>query len=202
MDKSDIVYLYGAGGHAKVITDILMSKGITVKEVYDDNPNLKELDGIPIVHEGSYQSPLIVSIGNNIIRKKIVDRIHNIKYEKAIASTAIISHSVCVGEGSVVMQGAIIQSSTKIGKHAIINTGARVDHDCNISDFTHIAPGAILCGNVEIGEGSLIGAGATIIPGKKIGKWSVIGAGSTVIKDIPDNVVAIGSPCRIIKYIE
>jgi acetyltransferase-like isoleucine patch superfamily enzyme len=93
------------------------------------------------------------------------------------------------------MQGAIIQSSVKIGKHSIINTRASIDHDCVIQDYVHIAPGVILCGNVQIGEG----AGTTIMQGIRVGKWSVIGAGSVVLKDIPDHVTAVGSPCKIIK---
>ena len=68
-----------------------------------------------------------------------------------------------------------------------------------IEDFVHIAPGCNLCGAVEIAEGTLIGAGSVIIPGVKIGKWSVIGAGSVVVNDIPDNVTAVGNPCRVIK---
>ena len=100
------------------------------------------------------------------------------------------------------MQGAIIQSCASIGKHCIINTGASVDHDCKIEDFVHVSPHATLCGDVNVGEGTWIGAGATIIQGKKIGKWSVIGAGSVVVNDIPDNVLAFGNPCKVIKYLD
>ncbi len=55
---------------------------------------------------------------------------------------------------------------------------------------------------IEIGDGTWIGGGTTINPGVKIGKNSVIGAGSVVTKDIPDNVVAVGNPCRVIREIE
>lgn len=199
MNNPSSIYLYGAGGHAKVIIDILKSIGVSVKGIYDDNPGLKEVCTIPVIHTNSYQSPLIISIGNNNIRKKIVEKLQHVEYIKAVDSRTIISKSVEIEEGTVVMQGVIIQSCTIIGRHAIINTGAKIDHDCIIEDFVHIAPGSILCGNVSIGEGSFVGAGTTIIPGIKVGKWSIIGAGSTVIEDIPDNVVAVGSPCRIIK---
>ena len=47
---------------------------------------------------------------------------------------------------------------------------------------------------VHIGENVWIGAGTIIVPGVTIGKNSVIGAGSVVVKDIPDNVVAVGNP--------
>ena len=46
-----------------------------------------------------------------------------------------------------------------------------------------------------------IGAGAVILPGVTIGDNSVIGAGSVVTKDIPENVVAVGNPCRVLRKI-
>lgn len=54
---------------------------------------------------------------------------------------------------------------------------------------------------VTIGDGCWIGGGAIILPGVNIGKGSVIGAGSVVVKDIPDNCVAVGNPCKVIKKI-
>jgi sugar O-acyltransferase (sialic acid O-acetyltransferase NeuD family) len=190
------VYLYGAGGHAKVILDILKSNSIIVPEIFDDNPDINSFMGIP-VSCGNIQSPLIISIGNNYIRKTIVESLDSSVYSPAVRpKQAIISGTAVIGEGTVVMQNAVIQSSARIGKHCIINTKASIDHDCLIEDYVHIAPGAILCGNVEIGEGSLIGAGTTIIQGIKIGKWAVIGAGSVVIKDIPGYMFACGNPCK------
>ena len=54
---------------------------------------------------------------------------------------------------------------------------------------------------VTIGDGCWIGGGAIILPGINIGNGSVIGAGSVVTKDIPDNCVAVGNPCRVIRKI-
>ena len=56
-----------------------------------------------------------------------------------------------------------------------------------------------MSGNVEVGECSWIGVGACVKQGVKIGNNCMIGAGSVVLKDIPDNVVAYGNPCKIIK---
>lgn len=194
------VYLFGAGGHAKVIIDILQLNDITVEELYDDNKTIKDFMGIPISPE--IKSPLIISIGNNSIRKKIATDLNEVTYDKAISTNAVISRNVSIGDGTVIVQGSIIQSCSQIGKHVIINTAATVDHDCNIHDFVHIAPGVNLCGGVEVGEGTLIGAGSTVIPGIKIGQWCIIGAGSVITNDIPDNVVAAGVPCKVIKYLE
>ena len=195
------MYLFGASGHAKVVIDILASQNITVKALFDDNEDITELLGIPVLHDLTIKSPLIISVGDNDARKKISERII-VEYGRAIHSSAIVSSFVEIGLGSVVMQGAIIQSCSQIGKHCIINTGASIDHDCIIDDFVHISPRATLCGNVSVGEGTWIGASATIIEGVKIGKWSIVGAGSVVTKDIPDNVIMVGVPAKILKYKE
>jgi galactoside O-acetyltransferase len=55
--------------------------------------------------------------------------------------------------------------------------------------------------DIHIGENAWIGAGAIILPGVTIGKNTVIGAGSVVTKDIPDNVVAVGNPCRVMREV-
>ena len=54
---------------------------------------------------------------------------------------------------------------------------------------------------VEIGSDVWVGGGAIICPGVKIGSKSVIGAGSVVTRNIPDNVLAAGNPCRVIREI-
>lgn len=55
--------------------------------------------------------------------------------------------------------------------------------------------------DVHIGENTWIGAGTVIVPGITIGKNTVIGAGSVVTKDIPDNVVAVGNPCKVLREV-
>ena len=55
--------------------------------------------------------------------------------------------------------------------------------------------------DVYIGENTWIGAGVIIVPGVRIGKNTVIGAGSIVTKDIPDNVVAVGNPCHVLREV-
>lgn len=55
--------------------------------------------------------------------------------------------------------------------------------------------------SVTIGDGCWIGGGVIILPGISIGNGSVIGAGSVVTKNIPENCVAVGNPCRVIREI-
>ena len=196
----ETINLFGASGHAKVIKDIIEAQGDNVGCLYDDAPHCYEIQGKPIykASETKVAGSLIISIGSNIVRKLISERYNN-TYAKAIHPSAMVASTAKISDGSVVMQGAIIQSEVLIGKHCIINTGASIDHECKISDFVHISPHATLCGNVHVGEGSWIGAGATIVPGVKIGRWCIIGAGSVVVKDIPNNVVAYGNPCKVVR---
>ncbi len=195
------MYLYGASGHAKVIMDILAANNIMIDALVDDNGEVKELQGVPVIHSAEGCSPFIISIGNNKIRKMIADRL-DCEFMSAVHPSAIVSPTAKIGEGTVVMQGAVIQADAVIGKHCIINTAATVDHDCRIGDYVHISPNVSLCGNVQVGEGTQIGVGSVVVPGVKIGRWSLVCAGSVVTKDIPDYCIASGNRCKVIKYIE
>ncbi|MCD4794178.1 MAG: acetyltransferase [Bacteroidales bacterium] len=198
------MFLYGASGHAKVIIDILLKNNVLIGGLFDDNPQIEVFGKFKCF--GSYNKnilnndELIISIGNNSIRKKIVSKLkEEVSFGIAIDTSAIISSSVKIGKGTVIMPNVVINSDTFIGNHVIINTSASIDHECIISDYVHISPGSILCGNVSIGEASHIGAGATIIPNITIGNNVIIGAGSVVTKNIPDNYVAVGVPAKKIR---
>ena len=194
------MYLYGASGHAKVIIDILRANNETIEALFDDNEAITRLLDYPVLRPSQARGPLIVSIGNNKIRARIVASL-SVPFGKAIHPSAVVSGYARVGEGSVVMQGAIIKSCARVGRHCIINTGASVDHECVIEDFVHISPHSTLCGNVCVGEGTWIGAGSVVIPGVKIGKWCIVGAGAVVTKDIPDHVLVVDNRCKVIKNI-
>ena len=104
------MYLYGAGGHAKVIKEILEAQGSVVEGIIDDNPVLNDFMGMKVRHEMTDVREVIVSIGHNDLRRKVVERIASqVKFGTAVHPTAIVSPSATLGDGSVIMQGAIIQ---------------------------------------------------------------------------------------------
>lgn len=196
------MYLFGASGHGKVIKDILDANGIKVEAFVDDNPNVSECGGRPVLHDAAGLSPMIVSIGVNRIRKMIVERLVKnnpaVVFGKAIHPSAIVSPTAKIGEGTVIMAGAVVNADAVIGKHCIVNTGATVDHDCVIDDFCHIAPGTHISGATHVGEGTWIGVGSSVIQCLNIGRNCMVGAGSVVVKDIPDNVTAYGCPAKVV----
>lgn len=194
--------LYGAGGHCKVVMDLLLANGLIPTNVVDDNPLDETFMDLPCSKPTSEFDHVIVTIGNCQIRKRIAENIDAKQFLTVIHPFSCVSKSAKLGVGTVVMQGAIIQSGVSIGRHCIINTKASVDHDCKIGNYVHIASGATLCGEVEVGECAWIGAGAVIKQQVKIGNNCMIGAGAVIIKDIPDNAVVVGNPGRIIRFLE
>ncbi|MBL7474054.1 NeuD/PglB/VioB family sugar acetyltransferase [Robertkochia sediminum] len=205
--KKQQVKIYGDGGHARVVRQVLEENGINIQVVINDFPikGKKNLlsgiaeNNITTLNSHIQDSTLVIAIGNNEIRKRISKQLRNATFQIVKHRSAVVAPDVTIGEGSVIFAGAIIQTNTTIGKHVIINTAASIDHDNHIGDYVHISPNATLTGHVTIGEGSHIGAGAVIIPGVKIGKWCTIGAGAVIIKDIPDHSTVVGNPGRIIK---
>ena len=191
------MYLYGASGHGKVIKDIAEAQGGSVEGFVDDNPSLSKYCDKEVYHRADGLSPMIVSIGINMTRKKIAERL-SCEFGVAIHPTAVVSPSAKIGEGTVVMPGAIINADVVIGKHCIINTGASVDHECVVGDYCHIAPHATLCGQVHVGEGTLIGVGASVIPCIEIGEWCTVGAGAAVVTNVPDNTTVVGVPAKVL----
>jgi len=190
--------LYGASGHAKVIIDICKKNNKEIVAIIDDNIEISSLLNQKVIQLKQLKSiddKFIISIGNNLTRKKIVNKIQS-NFGIAIHPSTSIDKTVTIDVGTVVMAGSVINSSVKIGKHCIINTSSSIDHDCILENFVHISPNATLCGGIQIGEGSHVGAGAVIIPNIKIGKWCVIGAGAVVINDIPDGVTVVGNPAK------
>jgi sugar O-acyltransferase (sialic acid O-acetyltransferase NeuD family) len=201
-------YLYGCGGHAKVILDILFKQKMSVAGIVDDFPVQENpyIHGVPIYSSQSIlasHSPdsarWIVTIGNNQIRQSIVEKLSHQGYEftTAIHPSAQIALGVTIAPGTVVMANAVLNTDAQVGNHAIINTGATIDHDCVIGDYAHIAPGCSLCGQVRVGTGALLGVGTKVKPAMEIGSWTTCGAGSIVVKSLPSHVVAYGCPACV-----
>ena len=199
------VLIVGAGGHAKVVADILLCQGTYVLGFLDDDPNTwgKTRLGLPVMggidtYASHNPAGLVMGIGDNRVRQQIVGRLDVASdlWRSAIHPRATIAASVRVGNGVVVAAGAVVSPDTTLGDHAIVNTGATVDHDCIIGDYAHIAPGVHLSGGVRIGAGVLIGVGAGVAPGNTIGDWAIIGVGAAVVRDVPGSVIAKGVPAR------
>lgn len=201
MNKS--VVIIGAGGHGKVIADIVLNSGDLVIGFLDDGCNEKSVCGFPVIGRISdyvkYKDNcmFVVAIGNAKIREKIVSELPDVNWYTAIHPTAVISKiSTSIGQGTVIMANAVVNPGASIGKHCIINTGAVVEHDNIIEDYVHVSVGAKIAGTVHIGKRTWIGIGATIINNVDIGDDCVIGAGAVVVRNINIKGIYIGIPAE------
>lgn len=193
--------IIGASGHGKVIADIAVKCGYKDILFLDDNENVKECAGFPVIGKVSdavtMEDDKMVAIGNAEIREKIQSQLSNLV--TLIHPSAVVSRRVEIGKGTVVMAGAVINSDVIIGKGCIINTGASVDHDCKLEDFVHVSVGAHVAGTVAIGRKTWIGAGATISNNVSICGHCMIGAGAVAVKDIIEPGTYVGAPVKKIK---
>ncbi|QDY44809.1 acetyltransferase [Planococcus glaciei] len=202
------IILIGDSGHARVITDNLVSCGHQVIAKLDDKYSelFKEagcwFGPVSEVHaliqkEGA---KVIVAIGANTVRKKIVEHLALTAdhYATAIHKDAIVSPSAVLGQGTVVMPGAVVNAAAQIGNHSIINSRAVVEHDCTVGDYVHVSPGATVAGVATISDGVLIEAGASVIPTKRVGEWSVVRAGSAVLEDVEAFTTVVGVPAQVV----
>ncbi len=203
------IAIIGQGGHSKVITDLIsLHNDHSIVGYFDDkhidltvkdNTYFGSILMVKEIKKLIKDLKIIIAIGNNKIRKTIIERLDlpNESYLSIIHPSAIISPSAKIGTGTVVMAKSVIQADAVIGRHSIINTNSVIEHDNRIGDFVHVSPNVTLTGSVQVEHGVHIGAGATVIPNTNIGEWSIIGAGASVINNIPPFCTAVGVPAKI-----
>lgn len=203
------VVVIGAGGHGRVVLDILLSSGQhRVVGILDADPGLigTQLYGIEVLGPVNLLSKLrqqrvrgaVVAIGDNRVRRKYRAEIDAAGLDaiNAIHPSSVISPRAILGRNVVVCAGAVVCTDATIGDSVIINTGACVDHECLVGEGAHIAPGAVLAGRVQIGPDAFIGLGSKIIQCRTVGAAAVVGAGAVVIRDVPEGARMVGVPAR------
>ncbi len=206
------VILIGAGGHGKVVLDILQCEGKhRVIGFLDADSSLhgSTVAGVPVLgginqlHKLKAQKvrAAIISIGDNRIRRQYAKEAADAGLEliTAIHPKATVAKSATIGRNVVIAAAAVICPEVTLGDSVIVNTAAVVDHECVVGEAVHICPAATLAGRVQVGDMAFIGMGAKIIQCLSIGSASIIGAGAVVRTDIPPDCTAVGVPARVIK---
>jgi len=205
----------GAGGHAKVVIDILRAASVyDVTALVDTNAGSwgMKVMGVPIVGGDDRLAALFAEgirhafiglggVGDTGPRRRLYERTtaHGFEVVTAIQPRAMVAATAEIGAGVTMMAGAVVNPDARLGVNVIVNSGAIVEHDCLVGDHAHIATGAKLAGTVAIGEGAHVGIGAAIRQCVRIGRNAVVGAGAVVVHDVDDGVVVVGVPARVIR---
>ena len=211
-DQRPSILGIGAGGHCKVVMEIIHRSGTwKVAGLLDSDITRRGdlVSGVEILGNDELASTLfrqgiraaflgLGSIGPSSARRQVFTMLCDIGYHLPVLKhpSASVAHDVKPDHGTCIMPGAIINPGTRIGPCAIVNSGAIIEHDCHISGFAHVSPGAVLGGSVHVGEGSHVGIGAVIRQGIRIGNHALIAAGAVVVKDVPDGTKVLGVPAR------
>ncbi len=205
----------GAGGHARVVIDILRLAGeVELVGLLDASPEIwgYEVEGVKVLGDDSLLAVLyrqeitsafigLGSSGSTAERRRAYKMVKKLGFEvvQAIHPRATIARSAILGEGACVMAGAIVNPGALLGENVVVNTGAIVEHDCTLDDHVFIGTGAHLAGAVRVGEGAHIGVGASVRQGIRIGRGAIVSAGAAVVDDVPDKAVVAGVPARALK---
>jgi sugar O-acyltransferase (sialic acid O-acetyltransferase NeuD family) len=205
------VVIVGAGGHGRVVLDLLRLGGKhRVVGFLDADPALagSVIDAVPVLGAVNLLPRLkqqrvrgvIVGIGDNRTRLRHAQLIEESGLEliSALHPGAFVSPTATLGRNTVVAAGAVVSTHARVGDSVIINSSAVVEHECQVEAGAHLCPGALLGGRVRIGAGAMIGLGAKILPCLSVGEGAVVGAGAVVLADVPDQATAVGVPARLL----
>jgi sugar O-acyltransferase (sialic acid O-acetyltransferase NeuD family) len=205
--------IVGAGGHGKVVVDIIRAAGRYEPVGFlDADPALAgtRVGGLPVfgafnllpkLRQQHRVSRAIVAIGDNRARYRYAGllKAEGLELVNAIHPTAFVSPTAVLGTNVVVAPHATVVTEAHVGDSAIINTTAVVDHECDVGTAAHVCPAVALAGRVRVGEFAFVGIGAKVIQCRAVGAHAVIGAGAVVIEDVPDHATAVGVPARVVK---
>jgi UDP-perosamine 4-acetyltransferase len=205
------VLIYGASSQAVVALEVLRAGNDVIVDGFldDDAEQVGRLvGGVPVLggldsvrHGNGQPRSLFVAIGSNPARLRVTASLTELGLEivNAVHPGAIVMAGVEMGTGNLICAGAVVVTGTRLGDSIVLNTGATIDHDCEVKTGAYMAPGVHTAGRVVIGGSAFIGIGASIGPGVRVGERSVVGAGSVLLSDIPPDVLAFGTPARVVR---
>lgn len=206
------VAIVGAGGHGRVVLDIVNAAKSHVPVAFADSNRAlhgRRVDGLPVVCASDDFETLkqrgiegvVIAIGDNGTRRSFADAAQRagLALIGAIHPSAQIASTARLGQNVVVAAGVVVSAHCQIGDSVILNTGCIVDHESMIGTAAHICPGVRLAGHVTVEAGAFVGIGATVIQGIRIGFDAIVGAGAVVIRDVDPMSTVLGVPAQAIK---
>jgi sugar O-acyltransferase (sialic acid O-acetyltransferase NeuD family) len=203
--KLPYLLIFGGGGHAKAIMDMVkLLDQYVIAGILDDDQKLtgKEVLGIPVLGT-RVLFPLLIEKGVNQaangvggivdinVRINIFESLENagFSFPALVHPQAAVEKSAVIEAGAQIFANAYVGSEAHLHPRCMVNTNAVVSHDCVIGMYSHIAPGALIAGEVQVGARSLVGMGVTTAIGVKIGDNVRIGNGAIILADVPDKTI-------------
>lgn len=193
-------YIFGAGGHARVIASLLDKPATFVTSESQPGAQMLISEFFDRIEELGRHN-IYLGIGDNTVRRQFFDRLrdHGVKVATCMAPNAFVARDATIGEGAVLCPGSVVNSKATIGANTIVNTLSSIDHDCVLGDHTQVTAGVTIGGTVEVGTNCFFGIKSAVIPDVTIGNNVIVMAGALVTRSIPDSVMVGGTPARVMK---
>jgi len=198
------IAIIGAGGLAREVSSYLQAVGYEIV-AFRETPrhsNEKVHGALVVEHENERLKnvPHVIALGDTVAKHNLLKQ-----YYQGYTFPALAPRNVYIGKnakmrnGVFCCPGVILTCDCLLKDFAFINIQSIVAHDVSIGKYVTVNPNCSINGRVEIGDGAYLGSDVTVRDGVKIGEWAVVGMGSVVVDDVPDYVVAYGSPCRVVR---
>lgn len=203
--------IYGSGSTGREVFDIAQlinraeSRWDAIHFLDDLRPS-REHYGLTVLRMAdldSWPQPFecVVAIGEPLFRREMYKRLQlkKISLTSIIDPSARISPTAQIGAGCIVGPGSFVSSNTILEENVMLEINTVVGHDISIGRHSVVSSCSVLGGGTKIGEQSFIGLNCSVKERTSIGQSVVIGMHSAVFYDIPDEVVALGNPCRVVR---
>jgi sugar O-acyltransferase (sialic acid O-acetyltransferase NeuD family) len=204
--------LWGAGGQAIVLRELLEGNGDVLVALFDNDLDARTpFEGVPLHYglagfedwlarrsAGDLQG--LAAIGLSGAERLDVHALfasRGVRVATAIHRSAFVASDAVVGVGVQIMARAAVCSRAVLGDAVLVNTAASIDHQCIVERGVSVGPGAVMTGRVIVEEFAFVGAGAIVLPRVRVGAGSVIGAGAVVTKDVAPGATVAGNPARL-----
>ena len=148
-------YIFGGGGHARVIASFLSVAPIFVVQKRNGDDTLSEEEYFSELPAGD----VYLGIGSNAVRARCAARLRSVGaiMPACVAPNAFVARDAEVESGVVIGAGALVGSKARIGRDAIINTLSSVDHDCVLGELSQVTAGVTFGGTVVTGSNCFFG---------------------------------------------
>lgn len=204
-----VLGIYGSGGAGREVKEIaeILNKWDEIIFIDDTVPSdrFKGIKRMPFSEfEQNYSTDgteIVIALGEPQYKIVLADKVKNAGYRlgNVIHPKSMISPSAEIGNGVIIKAGAIVSSDAIVEDNVSLEEYSVVGHDSIVQENSQISAFVMIAGHCNIGEGTYIGLSVPVKEETIIGNNVVIGMGSVVVRDIPDDVIAIGNPARPMK---
>ncbi len=203
--------IYGAGGLGTEILDLARAINKSTP-IWDDIvfiadiEGLTNVDGVPVYALEDFcavgkEAEVIVALGDPSLRHGLYEKVAGcgLKIATLIHPNAQIGHGTRIGSGCVIQYGVFVSCNVTLGDNVLLQPSCSVGHDVIIGTSSVLSSYVSVAGKCRIGSGTYLGLNCPVRDCITIGSNTIIGMGSVVQRDIPDEVIAMGNPARVIQ---